>query len=76
MAGPSENARDSWTALALDHGVAPLAEFSLSSIVAAGESEGVPFVLADPSAQISKDISSLAGQLLGQAPVPAGAGRS
>ncbi|MCV7302631.1 AAA family ATPase [Mycobacterium barrassiae] len=38
MAGPSANARDSWTALALDHGVAPLAEFSLSSIVAAGDS--------------------------------------
>ena len=38
--------------------------------------EGVPFVLADPSAQISKDINSLAGQLLGPTAVPAGAGRS
>ena len=45
-------------------------------LVVQSNNEGVPFVLADPSAQISKDISSLAGQLLGQAPVPAGAGRS
>jgi hypothetical protein len=36
----------------------------------------VPFVLADPSAQISKDIGALAGALLGPAAVPAGAGRS
>ena len=45
-------------------------------LVVQSNNEGVPFVLADPSAQISKDINSLAGQLLGPTAVPAGAGRS
>ena len=44
-------------------------------LVVQSNNEGVPFVLADPSAQISKDISTLAGELLGPAAVPAGAGR-
>jgi pilus assembly protein CpaE len=44
-------------------------------LVVQSNNEGVPFVLADPSAQISKDISALAGELLGPAAVPAGAGR-
>jgi pilus assembly protein CpaE len=45
-------------------------------LVVQSNNEGVPFVLADPSAQISKDIGNLAGQLLGPATAPAGAGRS
>jgi pilus assembly protein CpaE len=45
-------------------------------LVVQSNNEGVPFVLADPSAQISKDIGNLAGQLLEPATVPAGAGRS
>ena len=45
-------------------------------LVVQSNNEGVPFVLADPSAQISKDIGALAGELLGPATVPAGAGRS
>jgi pilus assembly protein CpaE len=45
-------------------------------LVVQSNNEGVPFVLADPSAQISKDIGALAGALLGPAAVPAGAGRS
>ena len=45
-------------------------------LVVQSNNEGVPFVLADPSAQISQDIGRLAGELLGPAAVPAGAGRS
>ena len=45
-------------------------------LVVQSNNEGVPFVLADPSAQISKDIGALAGALLGPAAVPAGSGRS
>jgi pilus assembly protein CpaE len=45
-------------------------------LVVQSNNEGVPFVLADPSAQISQDIGRLASELLGPAAVPAGAGRS
>ena len=45
-------------------------------LVVQSNNEGVPFVLADPSAQISQDIGRLATELLGPAAVPAGAGRS
>ena len=45
-------------------------------LVVQSNNEGVPFVLADPAAQISQDIGRLAGELLGPAAVPAGAGRS
>ena len=44
-------------------------------LVVQSNNEGVPFVLADPAAQISQDIGRLAGELLGQSAVPAGAGR-
>jgi pilus assembly protein CpaE len=44
-------------------------------LVVQSNNEGVPFVLADPAAQISRDIGRLAGELLGQSAVPAGAGR-
>jgi pilus assembly protein CpaE len=44
-------------------------------LVVQSNNEGVPFVLADPAAQISQDIGRLAGELLGQGAVPAGAGR-
>ena len=44
-------------------------------LVVQSNNEGVPFVLAEPAAQISQDIGRLAGELLGQSAVPAGAGR-
>jgi MinD-like ATPase involved in chromosome partitioning or flagellar assembly len=44
-------------------------------LVVQSNNEGVPFVLAEPGAQISQDINRLAGELLGQAAVPAAAGR-
>ena len=44
-------------------------------LVVRSNNEGVPFVLADPNAQVSKDIASLANGLLGAPRVPVGAGR-
>jgi pilus assembly protein CpaE len=44
-------------------------------LVVQSNNEGVPFVLAEPGAQISQDINRLAGELLGQAAMPAAAGR-
>jgi pilus assembly protein CpaE len=44
-------------------------------LVVQSNNEGVPFVLAEPGAQISQDINRLAGELLGQTAMPAAAGR-
>src|SRR5687768_8705782 len=44
-------------------------------LVVRSNNEGVPFVLADPNAQVSKDIAALASALLGAPRVPVGAGR-
>jgi pilus assembly protein CpaE len=44
-------------------------------LVVQANNEGVPFVLAEPGAQISQDIGRLAGELLGQTAMPAAAGR-
>ena len=44
-------------------------------LVVRANNEGVPFVLADPSAAVSQDIARVASELLGTARVPAAAGR-
>ncbi len=44
-------------------------------LVVRSNNEGVPFVLADPSAQVSKDLARVATELLGAPRVPVGAGR-
>ena len=44
-------------------------------LVVQANNEGVPFVLAEPDAQISQDIGRVAADLLGQVAVPAAAGR-
>ncbi|MEX2184314.1 MAG: response regulator [Chloroflexota bacterium] len=44
-------------------------------LVVRSNNEGVPFVLADPSAAVSLDIARVAGELLGAARVPIAAGR-
>ncbi len=44
-------------------------------LVVRANNEGVPFVLADPSAAVSQDITRIAHELLGTARVPAAAGR-
>lgn len=44
-------------------------------LVVRSNNEGVPFVLADPSAAVSQDIARIASELLGAARVPAAAGR-
>lgn len=44
-------------------------------LVVRSNNEGVPFVLADPSAVVSQDIARIASELLGAARVPAAAGR-
>ena len=52
-------------------------EHSVSSggaLVVRANNEGIPFVLADPSAQISQDVTRTAGELLGRL-APAAAGR-
>ena len=43
-------------------------------LVVQSNNEGVPFVIADPSAPISQDLARLASDLLG-ARAPVGAGR-
>ncbi len=45
------------------------------ALVVRANNEGIPFVLADPSAQISQDLTRTASELIGAARVPAGAGR-
>jgi pilus assembly protein CpaE len=45
------------------------------ALVVRANNEGIPFVLADPSAQISQDITRTAAELIGAARVPAAAGR-
>jgi pilus assembly protein CpaE len=44
------------------------------ALVVRANNEGIPFVLADPSAQISQDVTRTAGELLGRL-APAAAGR-
>ena len=44
-------------------------------LVVRANNEGVPFVLADPSAAVSQDVARVAGELLGTGHVPATAGR-
>ena len=44
-------------------------------LVVQANNEGVPFVLAEPGAQISQDIGRLASELLGQGALAAAAGR-
>jgi pilus assembly protein CpaE len=44
-------------------------------LVVRSNNEGVPFVLADPNAQVSRDIASVAGALIEAPRVPVGAGR-
>jgi pilus assembly protein CpaE len=44
-------------------------------LVVQANNEGVPFVLAEPAAQISQDVARVAVELLGQAAIPAAAGR-
>ena len=44
-------------------------------LVVQSNNEGVPFVLAEPGAQISQDIGRLASELLGQGALAAAAGR-
>jgi pilus assembly protein CpaE len=45
-------------------------------LVVQSNNEGVPFVLAEPDAQISQDVARVAGELLGQVAVPAAAGHA
>ena len=45
-------------------------------LVVQANNEGVPFVLAEPDAQISKDVAQVASELLGQVAVAAAAGRA
>ena len=45
-------------------------------LVTQSNNEGVPFVLASPEAQISKDVMRIAGELLNAGRVTAMAGRS
>jgi MinD-like ATPase involved in chromosome partitioning or flagellar assembly len=44
-------------------------------LVVRSNNEGVPFVLANPSAPVSQDIARVANELLGAARVPVAAGR-
>jgi pilus assembly protein CpaE len=44
-------------------------------LVVRSNNEGVPFVLANPSAPVSQDIARIASELLGAARVPVAAGR-
>jgi len=44
-------------------------------LVVRSNNEGVPFVLADPSASVSQDLTRIASELLGTARLPATAGR-
>ncbi len=45
-------------------------------LVVRSNNEGVPFVLADPAAPVSQDITRIAAELVGGQRVPAAAGRS
>ena len=44
------------------------------ALVVRANNEGIPFVLADPSAEISQDVTRTAAELLGKR-TPAAAGR-
>jgi len=44
-------------------------------LVVRSNNEGVPFVLANPSAPVSQDITRIANELLGAARLPVAAGR-
>ncbi len=50
-----------------------LAARDVKALVVHANNEGIPFVLADPSAQISQDVMRTAAELSGR--VPAAAGR-
>jgi hypothetical protein len=43
--------------------------------VVRSNNEGVPFVLADPNAAVSRDIARVATELMGAARMPVGAGQ-
>lgn len=61
----------------LNQALGRIPEHSVSSggaLVVRANNEGIPFVLADPSAQISRDVTRTAGELLGRG-VPAAARR-
>jgi MinD-like ATPase involved in chromosome partitioning or flagellar assembly len=45
------------------------------ALVVRANNEGIPFVLADPSAQISQDVVRVAGALIGQTAPAAATGR-
>ena len=44
-------------------------------LVVRSNNEGVPFVLADPNAAVSRDIARVAAELMGAARMPVGAGQ-
>jgi MinD-like ATPase involved in chromosome partitioning or flagellar assembly len=44
-------------------------------LVVRSNNEGVPFILANPSAPISQDLMRVAQELIGSPRVPVGAGR-
>ena len=44
-------------------------------LVVRSNNEGVPFILANPTAPVSQDLVRVASELLGAARVPAAAGR-
>ncbi|HET8784475.1 MAG TPA: response regulator [Candidatus Limnocylindrales bacterium] len=44
-------------------------------LVVRSNNEGVPFILANPSAPITQDLMRVASELIGSSPVPVGAGR-
>jgi septum formation inhibitor-activating ATPase MinD len=44
-------------------------------LVVRSNNEGVPFVLADPDAAVSRDITQVATELMGAARMTVGAGR-
>jgi pilus assembly protein CpaE len=63
---------------ALEQALGRVPEHSVVSdgpLVVRSNNEGVPFVLANPSAPVSQDIARIASQLLGLTQVPVGAGR-
>jgi len=63
---------------ALEQALGRVPEHSVVSdgpLVVRSNNEGVPFVLANPSAPVSQDIARIASELLGLTQVPVGAGR-
>ncbi len=63
---------------ALERALGRVPEHSVVSdgpLVVRSNNEGVPFILANPSAPVSQDIARIAAELLGLTQVPVGAGR-